>query len=904
MSEPSTPESAATPSPESPPAGLPGQYEPAAAAARWTAAWEAAEVYRADPEAPGDPYSIVIPPPNVTGRLHMGHALNNTLQDVLTRFKRMDGFNVLWLPGTDHAGIATQWVVRRQLEAQGIDYRDLGREGFLEKVWAWKAESGGAIKDQLQRLGASCDWSRERFTLDPGLAEAVVEHFVRLYEQGLIYRGERLINWDPMEQTALSDLEVEYKKDKRGQTVLEDGELFEFAYVLVDPPADGPAEVVVATTRPETVLGDTAVAVHPDDPRYAAVIGKLVRHPFSDRQIPIVADAILVDPAFGTGAVKITPAHDFNDFEVGRRHGLPLINVLERDGRMNARAGRFAGLDRFEAREAVKAALEELGLARGVKPHQLAIGRSQRSGAVVEPFLSTQWFVSMKPLAGPAIAAVENGYTRFVPAAWENTYFSWMRNIRDWCISRQLWWGHRIPAWYCEACGETHVARAAPEACSACGHSALSQDEDVLDTWFSSALWPFSTMGWPHQTADLQRYYPTSVLITAFDIIFFWVARMMVAGIHLTGTVPFRDVYIHALVRDADRQKMSKTKGNVVDPLDVIERTSADAFRFALASMAAQGRDVVWNEERVGDASRFMTKVWQATRFAFLHIEGYDPAAPMEPGPYEQWIAVRTGAAVARVREALDAYRFNDAASEIHAFTWGELCDWYIELTKATLYDDAAPAARKNAIRHALFSALGAVARLLHPFMPFFTEELWSHLPGTQGFVTQAPYPRSEDYPADDGVLAEVALLQVAVSAVRTLRGEVGLSPKVPLELVVQDADLRARLERHAPSLRSLAGATLRAGDAPALSAVLPIGTTEALVPLEGVVSLDAERTRLDKELKKAVKDLGFLRGKLGNPALVDSAPEEVVAELREKEAAARVRVGMLEASLCRLGGA
>ncbi|HMV66688.1 MAG TPA: valine--tRNA ligase, partial [Myxococcota bacterium] len=766
---------------------LPGSYDPAAAAKRWTAAWSESGVFVSDPTRPGPPFSIVIPPPNVTGRLHMGHALNNTIQDVLTRYKRMDGFNVCWVPGTDHAGIATQWVVRRKLEAEGVDFRALGRERFVERVWEWKAETGSAIADQLRRLGVSCDWSRERFTMDDDLQRACTEHFVRLYEQGLIYRAERLINWDPYDQTALSDLEVEYKKDARGQTALEKGELFSFAYPL----SDGSGEIVVATTRPETMLGDTAVAVHPDDPRYKHLIGQTVRHPFVDRHIPIVGDAILVDPEFGTGAVKVTPAHDFNDFAVGERHGLFKLNILLPDGRLNDLCGPFAGLDRFEARERVKAALEELGLHRGAQEHWLAIGRSQRSGAIVEPFLSTQWFVKMKPLAGPALAAVELGATRFHPKSWENLYYAWLRDIRDWCISRQLWWGHRIPAWYCHACGHTNVAREAPLACAGCGSGRLVQDEDTLDTWFSSALWPFSVFGWPDRTADLDRYYPTTVLVTAFDIIFFWVARMMFAGIHFTGQVPFGDVYIHALIRDEHRQKMSKTKGNVVDPLDVIERTSADAFRFTLMALCAQGRDVIWNESRVGDASRFITKIWQALRFCFMHRDGYDPAAPMEPGVYERWMAARTGAAVARVRAALDAYRLNDAAHEVHAFVWGELCDWYIELTKPVLYGEA-PEARKNAVKHTLFTTMDAVVRMLHPFMPFLTEEIGARLPGSEGFVATRAYPRPDDFPSDPGVLDDVALLQEAIGAVRNVRGEMEISPKVPFRLIVPDDALRA----------------------------------------------------------------------------------------------------------------
>ena len=876
---------------------LPGPYDPAAAAARWTAAWDEARVFVADPSRPGPAFSVVIPPPNVTGRLHMGHALNNTIQDVLCRYKRMDGHNVVWVPGTDHAGIATQWVVRRKLEAEGVDFRALGREAFIERVWAWKAETGDAIYGQLKRLGVSCDWSRERFTMDAQLQVAVNEHFVRLHEQGLIYRAERLINWDPYDQTALSDLEVEYKKDAKGQTQLEKGELFRFAYLL----SDGSGEIVVATTRPETMLGDTAIAVHPDDERYKHLIGRTVRHPFVDRLVPIIGDAILVDPAFGTGAVKVTPAHDFNDFAVGERHDLPRINIFRPDATLNEAAGPFAGLDRFVARERVKEELEKLGLHRGVDEHWLAIGRSQRSGAVVEPYLSTQWFVKMKPLAGPALGAVEYGHTRFHPKTWENLYYAWLRDIRDWCISRQLWWGHRIPAWYCGGCGHVNVARTAPEACERCGHGELRQDEDTLDTWFSSALWPFSVFGWPERTADLERYYPTSVLVTAFDIIFFWVARMMFAGIHFTGAVPFRDVYIHALIRDENRQKMSKTKGNVVDPLDVIDRTSADAFRFTLMLLCAQGRDVIWNEARVGDASRFITKIWQALRFCFMHREGYDPSAPMEPGVYEAWIAARTGAAAGRVREALDAYKFNEAASELWAFVWGEFCDWYLELTKPVLYGEASPA-RKNAVKHALFTTMDSIIRLLHPFMPFLTEEIGSRLPGSAGFVAERPWPRAEDYPHDPAVLDEVALLQEAISAVRNLRSEIEISPKVPLRLLIADGVLRARLAPHAASLGALAGAQMEPADArPAGCATIVIRGVEVMVPLEGIVDLAGEAERLDKVLAKAEQDVAFLENKLGNAEFVAKAPAEKVDEMREKLAVALSRRDVLTSSRARI---
>jgi valyl-tRNA synthetase len=871
---------------------LPREYDPHAAATRWSRVWEDGKVYVADPAAPGPAYSIVIPPPNVTGALHMGHALNNTLQDVLIRYKRMDGYNALWVPGVDHAGIATQWVVRRQLEAQGIDYRSLGREGFIERVWAWKAESGGTIVGQLRRLGVSCDWTRERFTLDPDLARAVTEHFVRLWEEGLIYRGTRLINWDPVDQTALSDLEVENE-----QVV---GELFSFAYAL----SEGEGEIVVATTRPETMLGDTAIAVHPDDARYQHLIGRTVRHPFVDRDIPIIGDGILVDPSFGSGCVKVTPAHDFNDYEVGKRHNLPMINILNRDGTLNEQGGRFAGLDRFVAREAVKAALAELGLVRGTQPNPMVLPRSQRSHAVVEPMISTQWFVKMKPLAGPAVAAVENGFTRFVPKVWESTYYAWLHNIQDWCISRQLWWGHRIPAWYAPD-GTVVVARSLDEARQKAGRDDLVQDEDVLDTWFSSALWPFSTLGWPDRTADLARYYPTSVLVTAFDIIFFWVARMMFAGTHLTGSVPFRDVYIHALVRDEHGDKMSKTRGNVVDPLAAIEVSGADAFRFALVAFAAQGRDILWDFKRVEGYGRFVNKLWQALRFSRMTGEGYDPSAPMEYGLYERWILARTGAAAGRVRAALDEYRFNEAASEIYGFAWGELCDWYLELAKTTLYDPSASPARKNGTQHALFTALGAVARMLHPIMPFFTEEMWSHIPGTQGLVTTAPFPKPADFPNDAAALADFAEFQSAVDEIRRIRGEMEIARKVALQVVVADDGAAARLVRHADGWAHLVNATISplVGERPRIAAVGVANGVELIVPLDGIVDVQAELARVAKELAKVEKDAADLEKRLTNPDFMARAKESAIAEFRAKLDAATARRDALRASERRLGG-
>jgi valyl-tRNA synthetase len=874
---------------------LPKTFDPHEAADRYYPQWEEAGLFSPSPEDDGPAYTIVIPPPNVTGSLHMGHALNNTLQDVLVRYKRMDGYNALWIPGTDHAGIATQWVVERKLRKLGLDRREMGREAFLKRVWEWKEESGGTITYQLRRLGVSCDWSRERFTMDEGLSDAVKEVFIRYYEQGLIYRAERLINWDPVAQTALSNLEVE--NEENHQT-----EIWRFAYPLAEP-IPGPdgtvmEEIVVATTRPETMLGDTAVAVHPDDPRYSHLIGRSVRHPILGREFPIVADAILVDPEFGTGAVKVTPAHDFNDFEVGKRHSLPFINILNLDGTINSEGGEFAGLDRFDARKAIKVKIAELGLERGSSPHTMALPRSQRSGSPVEPLLSTQWFVSMKPLAGPAVGAVENDFTKFVPKQWENTYYAWLRDIKDWCISRQLWWGHRIPAWYDEQ-GNVYVGRSEDDVREKNGLSAevvLRQDEDVLDTWFSSALWPFSTLGWPEKTAELERYYPTAVLVTGFDIIFFWVARMIFSGLHLMGNVPFSDVYIHALVRDEHGQKMSKTKGNVVDPLDEIAKHGTDAFRLTLVALAAQGRDILWNDQRAVGYVKFQNKLWQAFRFMAMNLDDYDPQAPRTLGTYDHWILARTGESVRRVREALDGYRFNEVASELYSFTWNELCDWYLELAKGTLYGDSTPEAQQGA-RYTLLTVFNALIRTLHPIMPFLTEEIWQRLKpfGTVDSICTAAFPNAADFPEDPVSLAEVARLQEAIVAIRRIRAEMQLANKV--HLTIRTADT-AMLSRHAQALKDLAGVhSIEQGGRQGICATAVITGAELFLPLEGIIDIDAERARLEKGIDKATKDVGALERRLSNPRYVDRAPAHVVKETRDKLTDAQERLGKLESA-------
>ncbi|HEY4186606.1 MAG TPA: valine--tRNA ligase, partial [Polyangia bacterium] len=751
-------------------------YDPATIEPRWYAEWMERGYFHADAQAPKAPFTIVIPPPNVTGFLHMGHALGCTIEDIFTRWKRMAAYNAMWLPGTDHAGIATQLVVERQLkEKEKKSRHDIGREAFVEKVWAWRATSGDRILEQLKKLGCSLDWDRLKFTMEPQYSAAVIEAFVRLHEEGLIYRARRLINWCVSCRTALSDLEVDYDEGTQGQ-------LYEFAY----PFMDGSGEVVIATTRPETMLGDTAVAVHPDDPRHRHELGKRIRNPITGHEFSVIADPVLVDPKFGTGAVKITPAHDPNDFESAQRNKLEMISIFDEAGIVTEAGGPFAGLDRFAARKAVKARLKELGLERGAKPHVHAVGHCQRCETVVEPMLSTQWFVKMEPLAKPAIEAVEQGRTRFVPETWSKTYFHWMRNIRDWCISRQLWWGHRIPAWTCAACKEITVARTTPTACGKCGKADLTQDPDVLDTWFSSWLWPFATLGWPEETRELKTFYPTTVLDTGYDILFFWVARMMMAGLHFMKKVPFRTVYLHTMVTDEKGDKMSKVKGNTIDPLDIIAKFGADPLRFALAwqtNQAAQGKNIKFAVSNVEDARRFATKIWNASRFALINLQGFDAerfADRSAEGPDgmdldlpERWILSRVQRAVEAVDAALEDYRIADAAQAAYHFVWNELCDWYIELAKASFVREPADPERRWRVQGALVSALETAMRLLHPFMPFLTEEIWQQLPkpaGAPQSIMITLYPVRDLRFIDDASEASMALVQKVVVALRTIR--------------------------------------------------------------------------------------------------------------------------------------
>ncbi|GGK43684.1 valine--tRNA ligase [Salinarimonas ramus] len=893
-------------------------FDHAAVEGRIAQVWEDAGAFRAGrPErTDAKPYTIMIPPPNVTGSLHMGHALNNTLQDVLCRFERMRGRDVLWQPGMDHAGIATQMVVERKLAADGRpSRREMGREAFLEEVWAWKEESGGAIVNQLKRLGASCDWSRERFTMDEGLSKAVLKVFVELYRQGLLYKDKRLVNWDPKFQTAISDLEVQQVETK--------GNLWHFRYPIE---GEGGRFITVATTRPETMLGDTAVAVHPEDERYADLVGKFAILPLVGRRIPIVADEYS-DPEKGTGAVKITPAHDFNDFEVGKRNNLRIVNVFDRsahvaiaeneDFLVNAapepETMALHGLDRFEARKRVVEMMEARELLAEITPNVHAVPHGDRSGVVVEPYLTDQWFVNVKPLAERALGAVKDGRTRFVPENWEKTYFQWLENIEPWCVSRQLWWGHQIPAWYDEE-GNVYVAydeaEAQAQAREKHGHDvALTRDEDVLDTWFSSALWPFSTLGWPDETPEVARYYPTNTLVTGFDIIFFWVARMMMAGLHFMDEVPFDTVYIHALVRDEKGAKMSKSKGNVIDPLSLVDQFGADALRFTLVAMAAQGRDIKLAVSRVEGYRNFSTKIWNAARFAEMNgcvrVAGYDPKAVTQP--LNVWALSECARAFADVTEALEAFRFNDAAAAAYRFTWNVFCDWYLELSKPVLQGEDGPA--KDETRATAAFLIDQLCKLLHPFMPFITEELWA-AKGAEGPARDEPVLALAAWPdhaalLDEAAEAEIGFVVDLISEIRSARSETGVpgSAQVPLVLVSPSAQTKARVEAWSDMIRRLARASeiTVAESAPKASAFLVVRGESAALPLQGVVDIAAERARLAKEDGKLAGDEAKSRAKLDNPAFLANAKEEVVEEMRERLDETLARRAKIAEALARL---
>jgi valyl-tRNA synthetase len=893
-------------------------FSPADIETRWYEEWEAKNYFA--PGAGDESYCIPIPPPNVTGTLHMGHGFQQAIMDALIRYNRMKGRSTLWQVGTDHAGIATQMLVERQLEAEGVSRHDLGRDQFIDKVWAWKEESGGTITRQLRRLGASVDWSRERFTMDPELSEAVKEVFVRLYHEGLIYRGQRLVNWDPKLHTAISDLEVVQEEEA--------GSLWHLRY-----PISGSEETVtVATTRPETMLGDTAVAVNPADERYAHLVGKTILLPLTNREIPIIADDY-VDADFGSGCVKITPAHDFNDYAMGERHQLPMINILTADAHLNDEVPEpFRGMDRYEGRQAVVEAMEALGLLDKIEDHRLKVPRGDRSGVVIEPWLTLQWYVDAKKLAGPAIEAVESGAIEFVPKQWENTYFAWMRDIQDWCISRQLWWGHRIPAWY-DPDGNVYVGK--DEAAIRATHDlpdslALAQDDDVLDTWFSSALWTFSTLGWPEETEELAKFHPASVLVTGFDIIFFWVARMIMMSLHLKREVPFKQVYVHGLVRDGEGQKMSKSKGNVLDPIDLIDgidlealvskRTSSmmqpqqaakieratrkqfpdgipgygtDALRYTFYSLASTGRDIKFDLGRMEGFRNFCNKLWNAARYVLMNTEGFDPAAPSHRSEADEWILSRLQTTITETASSIEQYRFDHAAQTLYDFVWNEYCDWYLELSKPVLWDDTSSNELRQGTLRTLLEVLETILRLMHPLMPFITEEIWQNVAPRLGIngdsIMLAQWPEADHELINGDAEAEMEWLKSIIVAVRTIRSESNIPPGDELGLILGNtvADDSARVTRHKQALAKLAKVAsitiAKSGEEqpPTLSALA--GTIEVMVPMAGVIDVDKELARLDKELDRLTAERGRLAGKLSNDNFVARAPADVVDKERAK---------------------
>ncbi len=866
-------------------------FVPLEAEERWYRHWESNGMFHAAVNPAREPYTVVIPPPNITGILTMGHVLNNTIQDVFVRWKRMQGFETLWMPGTDHAGIATQNVVEKSLGKEGKTRHDLGREEFLRRVWAWKDEYGGTIIKQLRKLGASCDWQRERFTMDEGLSAAVNEVFIRLYEKGLIYRGKYIINWCPKDHTAISDDEVERSEHQ--------GKLYYIRY-----PIPGTEEfAVIATTRPETMLGDTAIAVNPGDARYTGLVGKTAILPLVNRELPIIADDY-VDPAFGTGMVKMTPAHDPNDYWVARRHKLAFINIFTPSAEINGNAPeRYRGLDRLAARKKVLEDLEAGGFLVKTEDHVHSVGRCYRCNTVIEPYLSDQWFVKMKPLAGPALQAVLDGTIRFHPGRWVNTYEYWMNNIRDWCISRQLWWGHRIPVWYCVGddackleCREPIVARTPPDRCPHCGSANLRQDEDVLDTWFSSWLWPFSTLGWPGDNPDLRYFYPTDSLVTGPDIIFFWVARMIMAGLEVMNAVPFRDVYFTSIIRDMEGRKMSKSLGNSPDPLDVIAQYGADALRFTIVYLAPLGQDVLYSNEKCELGRNFANKIWNAARFllinrAQLGAASGAPAAISEEhlDLADRWMLSRLHSAIRDLNSSLDRFEINAASKILYEFIWHDFCDWYVEMIKARLYGDEDPSV-KNVVLGRAIGIFDQAVRLLHPFMPFVTEEIWQHLRerGARDSVMLAPFPLSDKRWIDTGAEDEMAFVQKTIMSVRNIRGELAVPPSKEIELVIRFADGRGRiLEKYLGYFQRLARVTritpLAGGRKPAHSAGAVVEGGEVFVPLEGIIDLGAEKARIQKEIDRVRRMVDGIKGKLGNAAFVDKAPADVVEKEREK---------------------
>ena len=853
-------------------------YSPKEVEERWGKYWDENRLFHGDETSTKKPFSIVIPPPNVTGSLHMGHAFNNTLQDVLARWKRMLGFEVLWQPGTDHAGIATQNVVERQLHAKGINRQEIGREEFIKRVWKWREESGGTINLQLSKLGSSLDWERDRFTMDEGLSKAVREVFVSLYEDGLIYKGDYIINWCPRCTTALSDLEVEHQETQ--------GHLYNIKYQF----KNSKNSLTIATTRPETLLGDSAVAVNPKDERYQSMIGETLILPLLGRELPLIGDNY-VDSSFGSGALKVTPAHDPNDFELGRRHDLELINVMNPDGSMNEATGPlYQGLDRFTCRQKLVENLKIQNFLESIEEHTHSVGHCYRCHTVVEPYVSTQWFVKTKPLAKSAIEAVKSGRIHIVPKLWENTYFNWMENIRDWCISRQIWWGHQIPAWNCPACKKITVARETPKVCSHCEEGDLIQEVDVLDTWFSSALWPFSTLGWPEQTQTLNKFYPTSVLCTGFDILFFWVARMIMMGIRFMDNIPFHSVYIHALIRDSEGQKMSKTKGNVIDPLTMMDKYGTDALRFTLAAFAAQGRDIKLSEERIEGYRNFCNKLWNASRFVLMNLDGYDGTyklIPNEERPAShRWILSRLNEACREVNHALEEFKFNDAASSIYKFVWNEYCDWFLELSKPHLYGGN----DRKETQNILVYVLGNCLRLLHPFMPFITEEIHSKLPGTTGSMMENTFPEYKENNVDLEAEKTFSTVINVIDCVRNVRGEMNLNPGLNLDLLIRtrhDHEVTT-LNNNTQYINSLGRANLiKSGPTvkkPRVSISSVCGEMDIFIPLEGKINFTEEKNRVEKELNKIEKDIIVLVKKLSNKNFIDKAPPEVIEKDRQRK--------------------
>ncbi|MCX7816429.1 MAG: valine--tRNA ligase [Syntrophales bacterium] len=868
---------------------LGNNFDPHTSEAKWYSYWLEKKLFRAEDVSEKKPFCIVIPPPNVTGMLHMGHALNNTLQDIMTRYRRMQGYNALWLPGTDHAGIATQNVVEQELAKEGLTRNDLGREKFLERVWQWKEKYGNVIINQLKRLGCSCDWDRERFTMDEGCSRAVREVFVRLYNDGLIYQGDYIVNWCPRCHTAISDLEVEYEEEA--------GHLWHIRY----PFADGSGSIVVATTRPETMLGDTAVAVNPKDPRYRDKVGKKVILPLMDRPIPVIADEY-VDMDFGSGAVKITPACDPADFLIAGRHNLEIIKIMDGNAVINENGGPYRGLDRYICREKVVQDLKEKGYLIKVEPYTHNIGHCYRCKTVIEPFISKQWFVKVGPLAREATAAVVTGKTRIVPSMWEATYFDWMANIRDWCISRQIWWGHRIPVWYCDNCGNTIVQVEDPDYCPNCNNSDLRQDEDVLDTWFSSALWPFSTLGWPDDTPALRTFYPTSLLITGFDILFFWVARMMMMGLYIMKDVPFRDVYLHALVRDEHGEKMSKSRGNIIDPIEMIEKYGADAFRFTLAAFTAQGRDIRMSEERIEGYKFFVNKVWNAARFALMNLSDYNEGEIIHKkdlGLHDRWIRSRAHRAISGVIRGLDEYKFNEAASTTYHFIWYELCDWYLEMIKPVLYRGE-DESKRLAAQDTLYQVLKTSLKLLHPFMPFVTEELWQNIVGDGTSIMVSPFPVPNGFEVDEEAEQHMELIMDVITRIRNIRGEMRIPPSKKLEVVLSTNDgLTEKILLDGRSyILNLAGLKdLQIGqnlpEPPNVATGVAGSNVKVHVSLEGVIDPKMEKTRLEKELNKVLKDLKICSQKLENPEFRTRAAASVVTreEERHKELTEKLRI-------------